>query len=340
MMFINFSAKSQIVISAVMCNTAGTDSAYEYVQLMATENINFATTNYSVVFLNNGSATVKGWANGLGISYKFNLTSGIVNLGDVFYVGGSGMKIDGNGSVSMSSLNWIRSINTGTTGGDGFGSANMSGIFGNAGTNADGVGVFNGITIDSTTVPIDAVFYGVGIGNAYNGSTTPVKGYQVPSNDHYNHAQGAFGQGTNTFYFVGRNLADTLLSFTGTYDTIANSWTTARTATYVPVNATSTLSALNPNITLVGVASGINKNDIMENITMFPNPTNGKVSINNPSQKSLKVEVLNLLGDVVATTDITGQQASLDLSNENKGIYFVRITNESGSRLTKKLILK
>jgi hypothetical protein len=95
------------------------------------------------------------------------------------------------------------------------------------------------------------------------------------------------------------------------------------------------------NVFIIGdVITGIHDNDIIENISIYPNPSNGKVNINNPSQKTLKVEVLNLLGDVVSTTDFTGQQTSLDLSNENKGIYFVRITNESGSRLTKKLILK
>lgn len=96
------------------------------------------------------------------------------------------------------------------------------------------------------------------------------------------------------------------------------------------------------NIFIIGtpVGVGIANNDLIDNVSVYPNPSNGKVNINNPSQKTLKVEVLNLLGDVVSTTDFSGQQASLDLSNENKGIYFVRITSESGSRLTKKLILK
>ena len=53
-------ADTPIIISGYMANPAGTDSPNEYIQLIATENIDFSTTNYSLVVANNGTATSSG----------------------------------------------------------------------------------------------------------------------------------------------------------------------------------------------------------------------------------------------------------------------------------------
>jgi hypothetical protein len=336
----SFSAKSQILISGVMINTPGSDTTYEYVQLLATENIDFAATNYSLVVLNNGTATVKGWANGLSISYKFNLTAGNVNRGDVFYVGGDAKKLDGKNSADMSGLVWIRTISTDSVGGDGFGNSSLSGVIGNAGNNADGVGVFSGINIDSLSIPIDAIFYGAAIGSAFSGTTTPAKGYQVPTNDHYDHAQGMFGEGTNTYFNFGRNLQDTLLSFTGTYDTITNTWTTPRTTTYVVLSSASTTADINTNITLVGTGVGIKQNEPVENISIYPNPSNGEFTINNPSESNITIDVLNILGSSVLKKQSSEKNIKINLDNAMKGIYFVQAENRQGQKIVKKLVLK
>lgn len=239
---------SQIAISAFLPNTAGTDAPYEYVQLIATENIDFSATPYTVVWLNNGTATVKGWVVGGNVSYAFNLTSGTVNKGDVFYVGGSGKLINGSGSTDISSLNWIRAINTASTAGDGFGNANASGSFGNGGGNADAVGVFSGVltSADSTKKPIDCVFFGTGIGTAKVSSTA---GYTVADNDLYNSSQGLFGEGTNTYltFDAGGSL---LIKMSGTFNTTNKTWTTARTWDTVRLSTTSAISDLNTKITL------------------------------------------------------------------------------------------
>lgn len=340
MLFTFSNAKSQIVISGMMINVAGSDSAFEYVQLVATENIDFAANNHSVVFLNNGVANETGWVQGGNITYKFNLTSGAVNRGDVFYVGGNKQKLVGTGSASLSSLIWIRSINTGTTGGDGFGTANNSGVLGNAGGNADGVGVFAGTALDSSMIPIDAVFYGTSIGTAYNGTTSPKKGYKVPTNDHYITAQGLFGQGTNTYLNFGRSLQDTLLSFTGTYDTLANTWVTPRTPTYIPLNVTSPISAINTNITLVGVGVGISKNEQPLEINIYPNPNDGEFQIQNFAETKITIEILNMLGTLVLKTETDKRNIPVSLSDNHKGLYFVRITDSNNQKIVRKVVVK
>ena len=163
-----------LIISELHVNPSGTDSPFEYAEFRATKFINFATTPYSVVLCNNGTATSAGWIAGGALSYGFSINTGTVNPGDVVYVGGTSMAPTG---VKL------RVINTGTTAGDGFGNLNTGGVFGNGGTSADGIAVFNQdiATLTNSTVPIDALFYGTTVGTA----TAAIGGYELPINDLY-----------------------------------------------------------------------------------------------------------------------------------------------------------
>ena len=152
-----------LVISEFLQNPAGTDSPLEYVELLATDDIDFTTTPYTVIVLNNGTATTDGWVEGNSITYAFEITTGTVSVGDVVYVGGTGMTPTGT---------VLRAIDTGVDGGDGgIGNSSSGGVFGNGGGNGDGIGIFNlpvG-SITSSTAPVDAVFYGSGLGGAVVG---------------------------------------------------------------------------------------------------------------------------------------------------------------------------
>ncbi|MCX6257771.1 MAG: lamin tail domain-containing protein [Bacteroidia bacterium] len=238
----------QILISGFLANPASTDSPYEYVQLKATQAINFSTTNYCVVWCTNGNAIASGWVAGGSLTYGFNLTSGSVAAGDVFYVGGTGKRINGSGSTDISGATWIRTINTGTTAGDGFGTASSGGVFGNGGSNADGVGVFTGLisSLTSTTLPIDAIFYGSAVGSA----VPATGGYVLPNNDHYLTAQGTYGNGTNTWMGPDPGSND-YVRLTGTYNSNSGSWTVIRTGSIQTLSATSQLADIASLITLV-----------------------------------------------------------------------------------------
>ena len=116
-----------LLISEVFPNpSGGTDSPFEFIELVATRSIDFATTPHSVVFVSEGPATGNGWREGGDITYGFNITTGTVAAGDVVYVGGSAMTPTGTK---------LRTINTGTTGGDAFGNADTTGVLGNGGGN-------------------------------------------------------------------------------------------------------------------------------------------------------------------------------------------------------------
>jgi hypothetical protein len=75
------------------------------------------------------------------------------------------------------------------------------------------------------------------------------------------------------------------------------------------------------------------ENAIIENkttsFTIFPNPSSCNITITGAEFN--KVEVINFLGQTV----ISGTNATIDVSNLNSGVYFVRITTGNGTAVQK-----
>ncbi|TCN60127.1 hypothetical protein D0809_09350 [Flavobacterium circumlabens] len=236
----SFAQTKGLIISEVLTNPNGADSPLEYVELVATTTINFATTPYTIVFTDNGTATSNGWKAGSSVTYAFLINSGSVTEGQVVYVGGSSMAPLSQGSVAL------KTKNTGTTAGDSFGSKNSDGVLGNGGDNADGVAVFNvaASSISSSTVPVDAVFFGDGIGSAFKSSGS---GYQLPVNDKY-----SGGKLQTSSYLAPDPGSDQLIKATaGVYNTSTNTFTTSRTWSTTTIPSYNTTS-----ITLAGTPAG------------------------------------------------------------------------------------
>ena len=63
-------------------------------------------------------------------------------------------------------------------------------------------------------------------------------------------------------------------------------------------------------------------------LKVYPNPTNGQVTIG--AERMSHVAVLSLLGQVVLEADVRGDEAVLDLSQLEAGVYVVRVTTQSG----------
>lgn len=231
-----FAQTKGLIISEILTNPNGSDSPYEYVELLATTAINFSSTPYTIVFTDNGTATSNGWKAGNSVSYAFQINTGSVVAGQVVYVGGSSMLPLSNGGVAL------RTRNTSSNGGDNFGSSNSSGVLGNGGSNCDGVAVFNcsASAISSSTVPVDAIFFGSAVGSAYKSSSS---GYQMPVNDKY-----SGGKLSTSIYIAPDPGADELIKATaGVFDPVTNTFTTART-----FSATTTTSYNTTSITLGG----------------------------------------------------------------------------------------
>lgn len=246
---------SPVIITGFMSDVVlgtGGDGNYEYVQLMATRDINFAETPFSVVFTNNATAStpqgapVNGWATGGMRTYKMNITSGSAAKGSFFYVGGSAKLINGVSSTNISSANWVRSYNYTTTDGDGFGTK-TSGLLANSG-NASGIAVFAGTAVTAATKPIDVIFVGAN-GTLY---AAPSSGYRITNTDFYDVRnpitlvdQPFYRSGTNTIS-LSYNTADLGIfnMLGGEYNPTLGRWMKARIQNNVLLTKTSAISEI------------------------------------------------------------------------------------------------
>lgn len=248
-----------IIISGFMADLMGGDGNHEYIQLVATRDIDFSVTPFSVVVTNNANSATptgypaNGWGTGEKRTYKFNLTSGFAARGSFFYVGGSAKLINGPSSTSIADANWIRAFNYTNTAGDGFGTA-TSGLFANSG-NASGLAVFEGTTVEQQTVPVDVIFVATG-GSLFTAGPPPA-GYRITNNDWYDvknpitlEDQPFYRQGTNTLSLVYPTPSDQgffqLLG--GEYNMSLGRWTKARSQTNQKLEKNSVISEIESEI--------------------------------------------------------------------------------------------
>jgi hypothetical protein len=240
----------RLLISEFLANPDGTDSPFEWVELIATDAINFALTPYSVVFSSNGSVEEDGWIGGCGDTYGFNITGGTVVRGGVVYVGGSGIAtlVPPIGTAASR----VRVINTSTTAGDRFGAA-ATGVLGNGGSDADGIAVFatDIRNLKPGTVPVDAVFFGTGTGTAVydlGGNNQGEGGYELPINDRY---PGGKFQTTSYFVPLDPGADDVIRATTGNFNPYEDRFTVTRDWSIVAAGSSGsslvTLSAVNNN---------------------------------------------------------------------------------------------
>lgn len=239
---------SPVIIAGYLTDPTGGDANQEYIQLIATRDIDFAVTNFSLVTCNNAGtnpAPVNGWAQGGARSYKINLTSGTVKKGDLFYVGGN-KNIWGLGTTDISNAKWISSTQYSTVDGADFGTATGN-LLANSG-NVAGMAIFAGTTVDASSTPLDVVMYG-GTGTVYSAGP-PEVGYRITNTDYYSTINPVTRQ-NQAFYGGGTNKSKLTLPATGNftqlggvYDAVTGRWTTGRTVTSIPLSKTSALSEI------------------------------------------------------------------------------------------------
>jgi hypothetical protein len=202
------SSAQDLLITGFQSDPKGGDGGYEYVQMMATKDIDFTATPYSIVFSanagTNSSATPldAGWATGGQRTIKWNITSGSVQKGNFFYFGFQGKKINGSlGTYAFpATTNWYQKtfLTSGKNAMTGSANPNLgdgglvhpsefgtSGPWPNSG-NTCGVALFKGTTVTETSVPEDVLFVATGGGAAiYDPTKNPILGYRICNNDWY-----------------------------------------------------------------------------------------------------------------------------------------------------------
>ena len=88
---------------------------------------------------------------------------------------------------------------------------------------------------------------------------------------------------------------------------------------------------------IYSLSVGINELSNNEaNITIFPNPTNDKFTIQIDNQNvSYTLEILNTIGQVVLNKKITNKVEQVDLSGQAAGVYFVKLQSVTNSFVRK-----
>lgn len=81
-----------------------------------------------------------------------------------------------------------------------------------------------------------------------------------------------------------------------------------------------------------------NENFSLNNITIYPNPSNDILNINYGTEtiEVKSIEIQDMLGKVIYK--IHSKVENIDVSNMNSGIYFITISTESNGKIIKKLI--
>lgn len=84
---------------------------------------------------------------------------------------------------------------------------------------------------------------------------------------------------------------------------------------------------------------GINENEANLTLSIYPNPTNGIITLSNPTPINGNISIINSLGKIIQTQNINGTTAMINLNNEAKGIYYIKVSSENGVS-TKKITLQ
>jgi len=69
------------------------------------------------------------------------------------------------------------------------------------------------------------------------------------------------------------------------------------------------------------------------NVTISPNPTNGVINV--VSDKNYSIDVIDINGRIISTTQMLNNRASIDISGNQAGMYIVRLNSEEGTAIYK-----
>jgi len=82
----------------------------------------------------------------------------------------------------------------------------------------------------------------------------------------------------------------------------------------------------------------ISNNHINNEIILYPNPTNGIINIKMNYAQTAVIEIYNVLGEKVYSTQINSVSSIINISSYDKGYYYVRVSSNNQTQ-TKKITL-
>ena len=87
------------------------------------------------------------------------------------------------------------------------------------------------------------------------------------------------------------------------------------------------------------ITGGTSVDDVIfkdENFIIYPNPTNTTLFIKTENNNSLQYQISNSIGQVIQQEQLNGN--SIDVSNLQRGFYFIQLKDENGNLFTSKFI--
>lgn len=100
------------------------------------------------------------------------------------------------------------------------------------------------------------------------------------------------------------------------------------------------LDVNNGNISIEEVLSVDDISSGLNNLRLYPNPTNGVVFVDMVQFNNLDVVVFDLLGREVVSKSITNNDNSINMTNLSTGAYIVQFTTENNEKSTQRLIVE
>ena len=85
----------------------------------------------------------------------------------------------------------------------------------------------------------------------------------------------------------------------------------------------------------MNLLTGIASNSLPE-VKIYPNPANGHFFVENAVES--EIYIFNIKGEMITSLDGNNEKQSIDISRLSKGLYFVKILDESRERTEKLLV--
>lgn len=96
-----------------------------------------------------------------------------------------------------------------------------------------------------------------------------------------------------------------------------------------------------PNIQITfGSTVGIIENISGTTINIYPNPSGGKFFIEMEKIRNGVIEIYNVLGEKIYSSELINQKQEIDLSKEPNGIYFLQLKTENGIAIQRIILQK
>jgi aminopeptidase N len=109
----------------------------------------------------------------------------------------------------------------------------------------------------------------------------------------------------------------------------------------VPVTGIITEIETNPSIAVLADVSTVQKsenNRIPDRLKVFPNPSNGTFTVFTNFTEDYNIQLIDITGKTIKNSTSGNQILSIDFSDVNAGVYFLKMSTEKESYLEKIII--